>query len=87
MTRDVDFPGEARKPESKQYVVRIRTHSGEYEGIMFSPHPERRLSEALGRMDEFVNLKDARDLASKEKFPFMVISKEHIETIKVLDER
>jgi hypothetical protein len=54
---------------------------------MYSPHPTRRLSEALSRMEEFINLKDARDISSKEKYPFMVISKEHIETIKVLDER
>ena len=87
MTREVEFPENATAPESKQYIVRVRTHSGEYEGIMFSPHPERRLSEALGRMEDFVNLKDARDLATKEKYPFMVIGKDHIETIKVLDER
>ena len=73
--------------ESKKYLVRITTNGGEYEGIMYSPHPTRRLSEALSRMEEFINLKDARDILSKEKFPFMVISKEHIETIKVLDER
>ena len=87
MTRDVEFPERGAGSESKQYVVRIRTRSGEYEGIIFSAHPERRLSEALGRMDDFVNLKDARDIASKEKYPFMVIRKEHIETVKVLDER
>ena len=87
MTRDVDFPEGGAEPESKQYIVRIRTRSGEYEGIMYSPHPERRLAEALGAMDAFINLKDARDVVSKEKFPFMVINKEHIETVKVLDER
>jgi len=87
MTREVDLPEDGAVPKSKQYIVRIRTHSGEYEGVMFSPHPSRRLSEALGRMEAFVNLKDARDVLSKEKFPFMVISREHIETIKVLDER
>lgn len=72
---------------SKSYLVRIKTGTGEYEGIMFSPYPSRRLSEVLTRMEDFINLKDARDLSTKEKFPFMVVSKNFIETIKVLDER
>lgn len=87
MTRDVAFPEGKTEPASKQYMVRVRTRSGEYEGLLFSTDPSRRLSDALGRMEAFVNLKDARDMATKERFPFMVISKERIETIKVLDER
>ena len=82
MTRDLDDTGET----PKSYLVRVRTTSDEYEGRLFSPFPEKRLAEVLSRIDEFVNLKDASNIATKEKYPFMVISKSHIETIKVLDE-
>ncbi len=78
---------EGSEVASRLYVVRVRTGSGEYEGQMFSPYPGQRLSDVLVRLQEFVNLKAARDLATDEKFPFMVISKSHIETIKVLDEK
>lgn len=87
MTQEFEFHEDGTTQSPKQYVVRIRTQRGEYEGVLFSPDPTKRLAEALVRMDGFVNLKDARDISSREKFPFMVISKEHIETIKVLDER
>ena len=71
---------------SKSYLVRVRTTSDEYEGRLYSPFPEKRLAEVLSRLEDFVNLKDASSVATKEKYPFMVISKSHIETIKVLDE-
>ena len=72
--------------QSRKYLVRIRTASAEYEGMFFSPYPEKRLSEVLTRMEQFINLKDAKDVASGETFPFMVISKTSIETIKVVEE-
>ena len=72
--------------QSRRYLIRIRTTSAEYEGMFFSPYPEKRLSEVLTRMEQFINLKDAKDIASGEAFPFMVISKTSIETIKVLKE-
>ena len=71
---------------SRKYRVRIRTTNAEYEGLFFSPHPERRLSEALTRMDQFFNLKEVTDIATGETFPFMVVSKSSIETIKVIEE-
>lgn len=71
---------------TKSYLVRVRTTSDEYEGRLYSPYPEKRLAEVLSRLEDFVNLKDASSVATKEKYPFMVISKSHIETIKVLDE-
>jgi len=72
--------------QSRKYQVRIRTTSAEYEGKFFSPYPEKRLSEVLTRMEQFINLKDAKDIASGETFSFMVINKTSIETIKVLKE-
>jgi hypothetical protein len=77
---------ESSTMESRKYRVRIRTAHAEYEGIFFSPHPERRLSEALTRMEQFINLKEVRDTTTGETFPFMVISKASIETIKVVEE-
>jgi len=77
---------ESSAKHSRKYRVRIRTAHAEYEGLFFSPHPERRLSEALTRMDEFINLKEVRDTSTGETFPFMVISKSSIETIKVVEE-
>jgi hypothetical protein len=72
--------------QSRKYRVRVRTSSAEYEGIFFSPYPERRLSEVLTRLEQFLNLKEARDVESGETFPFMVISKNSVETIKVVEE-
>ena len=72
--------------QSRKYLVRIRTMSAEYEGQFFSPYPERRLSEVLTRMEQFINIKDAKDIVSGEAYPFMVISKTSIETIKVVKE-
>jgi hypothetical protein len=72
--------------QSRKYLVRIRTVTAEYEGLFFSPYPEKRLSEVLTRMEQFINLKDARDTVSGDTFPFMVISKNSIETIKVVKE-
>ena len=72
--------------QSRKYKVRIRTSNAEYEGLFFSPYPERRLSEVLTKMEQFLNLKEARDVESGETFPFMVISKNSIETIKVVEE-
>jgi hypothetical protein len=72
--------------QSRKYLVRIRTASAEYEGVFYSPYPERRLSEVLTRMEQFINLKDAKDIATGENYPFMVISKSTIETIKVVEE-
>ena len=72
--------------QSRKYLVRIRTATAEYEGKFFSPYPEKRLSEVLTRMEQFINLKDAKDIDSGDTFPFMVISKTSIETIKVVKE-
>jgi hypothetical protein len=72
--------------QSRKYLVRIRTTTAEYEGMFFSPYPERRLNEVLTRMEEFINLKDAKDMTTGESFPFMVIGKPSIETIKVVKE-
>jgi len=72
--------------QSRKYLVRIRTANAEYEGMFFSPYPEKRLSEVLTRMEQFINIKDAKDVTSGDTFPFMVISKNSIETIKVVKE-
>jgi len=77
---------ESSGSKSRKYLVRIRTATAEYEGMFFSPYPERRLSEVLTRMEQFINLKDAKDIDSGDAFPFMVISKTSIETIKVVKE-
>ena len=77
---------ESSGSQSRKYLVRIRTLSAEYEGLFFSPYPEKRLSEVMTRMEQFINLKDAKDIASGDTFPFMVISKTSIETIKVIKE-
>lgn len=77
---------ESAGAQSRKYRVRIRTATAEYEGLFFSPYPERRLSEVLTRMEQFINLKEAKDITTGEAFPFMVISKNSIETIKVVEE-
>jgi len=77
-----DSPGE----QSRKYLVRIRTPNAEYEGKFYSPYPDKRLSEVLARMEQFINIKDAKDIDSGEAFPFMVINKASIETIKVVKE-
>jgi hypothetical protein len=77
---------ESSGAQSRKYLVRIRTGIAEYEGMFFSPYPEKRLSEVLTRMDQFINIKDAVDVSSGEKFPFMVIGKASIQTIKVVQE-
>ena len=77
---------ESSGAQSRKYLVRIRTASAEYEGMFFSPYPDKRLSEVLTRIDQFINLKDAKDIDSGEAFPFMVINKTSIETIKVVKE-
>ena len=66
--------------------MRVKTGSVEYEGTLFNPFPEERLSDVISRIEGFLNLKDAKDLSSEEKFPFMVINKSFIETIKVINE-
>jgi hypothetical protein len=72
--------------QSRKYLVRIRTTTAEYEGKFFSPYPDKRLSEVLTRMEQFINIKDAKDMDTGDTFPFMVISKTSIETIKVVKE-
>lgn len=79
---EIEMPG----AQSRKYRVRIRTANGEYEGLFSSPYPDRRLSEVLTRMEEFINVKEVIDVVSKEVFPFMVIAKNSIETIKVIEE-
>ena len=82
ITREVSFPAQP----TKKYLVRVKTGSVEYEGMLFNPFPEERLSDVISRIEGFLNLKDAKDLSSEEKFPFMVVNKSFIETIKVIDE-
>ena len=84
--RNNDLTQSAMTGQSRKYRVRIRTKSSEFEGLFFSPYPERRLSEVMTRMEDFINLKEVKDLTTGEAFPFMVISKPSIETIKVLEE-
>ena len=81
-----DVAEESSGAHSRKYLVRIRTTNAEYEGLFFSPFPEKRLSEVLTRMEQFINLKEAKDTDSGESFPFMVINKTSIETIKVVKE-
>ncbi len=80
-------PASQESSTSKRYLVRIRTANGEYEGVFYSPFPTKRLADVLVQMEGFINLKDAMDISTKEEYPFMVIGKNHIESIKVLDER
>jgi len=42
---------------SRKYRLRVRTAHAEFEGLFYSPHPERRLSEVLTRMEQFLNLR------------------------------
>jgi len=77
---------ESSGAQSRKYQVRIRTTTAEYEGKFHSPYPEKRLTEVLTRMEQFINLKDAKDLETGDTFPFMVINKTSIETIKVVKE-
>ncbi len=84
MKPEIDL--ESSESQSRKYQIRVRTATAEYEGMFHSPYPERRLSDVLTRMEQFINLKDARDVATGDTFPFMVISKGSIETIKVLEE-
>jgi len=72
--------------QPRKYLVRIRTATAEYEGMFYSPYPKRRLSDVLTRMEQFINLKDAKDLATGDCFQFMVFSKASIETVKVVKE-
>ena len=60
---------ESSGAQSRKYLVRIRTANAEYEGMFFSPYPERRLSEVLTRMEQFINLKDAKDVATGRHLP------------------
>ena len=83
ITEQIDFTTKS----SKRYLVRVKTAGVEYEGTLFSPYPDMRLSDVLTRINGFLNLKDARDVASEERYPFMVINKAYIETIKVIEER
>jgi hypothetical protein len=55
--------------------------------VFYSPFPTKRLADVLVQMEGFINIKNAMDISTKEKYPFMVIGKNHIESIKVLDER
>jgi hypothetical protein len=80
-------PASQESSTSKRYLVRIRTAKGEYDGVFYSPFPTKRLADVLVQMEDFINLKDAMDISTREKYPFMVIGKKHIESIKVLDER
>ena len=80
-------PASQESSTSKRYLVRIRTAKGEYDGVFYSPFPTKRLADVLVQMEGFINIKDAMDISTKEKYPFMVIGKNHIESIKVLDER
>jgi hypothetical protein len=80
-------PASQESSTSKRYLVRIRTANGEYDGVFYSPFPTKRLADVLVQMEGFINLKDAMDISTKEEYPFMVIGKNHIESIKVLDER
>jgi hypothetical protein len=77
---------ELSETQTRKYLVRIRTATTEYEGLFYSPYPKRRLSDVLTRMEQFINLKDAKDLTTGDSFSFMVISKASIETIKVVKE-
>ena len=77
---------EASAAQSRKYRVRIRTATAEYEGLFYSPYPDKRLTEVLTRMEQFLNLKEARDITTGESFAFVVISKSSIETIKVIEE-
>ena len=83
----VRSPASQESSTSKRYLVRIRTANGEYDGVFYSPFPTKRLADVLVQMEGFINIKDAMDISTKEKYPFMVIGKNHIESIKVLDER
>ena len=84
MKPEIDL--ESSESQTRKYLVRIRTATAEYEGLFFSPYPKRRLSDVLTRMVQFINLKDARDIATGDTYSFMVISKASIETIKVVKE-
>jgi len=75
-----------RSAHSRKYRIRVRTANAEFEGLFYSPHPERRLSEVLAKMEPFLNLKDARDLLKGDSFPFVIVAKSAIESIKVVQE-
>jgi hypothetical protein len=71
----------------KIYKVKIKTASGDYIGIFHSPFPEKRLSDAISRLDGYVNLKEVTLTQTGEKYPFVIINKNSIEMIILMDEK
>ncbi len=72
--------------DNKIYKVKIKTKSGEYIGTFHSPFPDKRLSEALCRLDSYLNLKDVTQTDTGETYPFVVINKNTIDMIILLEE-
>ncbi len=73
--------------ERRVYEVRVRTDFDEYVGTFFSPIPNRRLSEVINRIDGFLSLKDVTCANSGDKYPFIMLNKASIESIRVLEEK
>jgi hypothetical protein len=71
---------------NKVYLVKISTCNDEYLGTFHSPFPGRRLSDVISRIDGYLSLKDVTCAKSGEKFPFILVNKNSIETISVLKE-
>jgi hypothetical protein len=73
--------------ERRIYQLRIRTDFEEYIGTFYSPFPNQRLPEVIGRIEGYINLKNVLCTQSGEKFPFIMVNKNRIETIRVLGEK
>jgi hypothetical protein len=72
--------------ERRIYEVKVRTDFDEYVGTFFSPSPNRRLSEVINRIEGFLSLKEVTCTNSGEKYPFIMINKASVESIRVLEE-
>jgi len=73
-------------PKSRVYNIKVRTTNAYYRGDFYSIYPDRRLSDIINMLEQFVTLKDVENINSGEKFPFILINKNFIESIELLKE-
>ena len=71
----------------KVYLVQVKTKSGDYQGTFYSPFPDRRLSEAIAKLEGYLNLKDVTLTQTGEQYPFVIINKSSVEMIILVEEK
>jgi hypothetical protein len=71
----------------KIYEVQVKTKSGDYQGTFYSPFPDKRLSEAVSKLEGYLNLKDVTLIQTGEKYPFVIINKNSVEMIILVEEK